>query len=410
MSKQTLVKIGLLVALAASALVGRHGMSPWMIAGLLAFGVYNALFSTPGTGWVRAYAVLGVVSALLSAGGFVTWLVIIVSILVWPPAFLVTWALADGASGGDADERDAASRRAKGGLAALIAAVALVSAAYRLLVAHNLQQTSALFVGLPALLAIVVVVGVSPKSAIGVAFKAVTVGLLFSLVFLWEGVLCVLMSAPLFYVVAGAIAGGMEMARRRRTGTPTVYSFLIVLAVVPTSLEGVTGFTTLNRVESVAASKIVHAAPSDIERAIFEAPRFERGRPRPLLLRAGFPTPAESRIERRAGTTRWVVRMRGGEMLLNGMEARAGDLVLELESARPGLVAWRAVSDSSHMTHFLTFRESIVHWEQIDSKTTRVTWVLRYDRGLDPAFYFGPMERYAARLAAGYLIDTVATP
>jgi len=47
-------------------------------------------------------------------------------------------------------------------------------------------------------------------------------------------------------------------------------------------------------------------------------------------------------------------------MLLNGMEHRAGDLVLDLDEARPGLVRWRAVSDTSHMTHFLRFRESIV--------------------------------------------------
>ena len=37
-------------------------------------------------------------------------------------------------------------------------------------------------------------------------------------------------------------------------------------------------------------------------------------------------------------------------------------------------------------------------------------WTLRYRRLLDPAWYFGPWERYAVRLAAGYLIDTVATP
>jgi len=39
-----------------------------------------------------------------------------------------------------------------------------------------------------------------------------------------------------------------------------------------------------------------------------------------------------------------------------------------------------------------------------------VTWTLDYERGLDPAWYFGPWERYATRLAAGYLIDAVATP
>ena len=97
-------------------------------------------------------------------------------------------------------------------------------------------------------------------------------------------------------------------------------------------------------------------------------------------------------------------------MRVDGMEARVGDLVLDLEEARPGLLRWRAVSDNSHMTHFLNWREAIVQWEPVDARTTRVTWTLRYRRGLDPAWYFGPMERYAVQLAAGYLLESVATP
>ena len=46
----------------------------------------------------------------------------------------------------------------------------------------------------------------------------------------------------------------------------------------------------------------------------------------------------------------------------------------------------------------------------VSANTTKVTWTLRYDRGLDPSWYFGPWERYAAGLAADYLIDSVATP
>jgi hypothetical protein len=102
--------------------------------------------------------------------------------------------------------------------------------------------------------------------------------------------------------------------------------------------------------------------------------------------------------------------MRGGEMLLNGAEPRTGDLTLRLEESKPGRVRWRAVSDTSHMTHFLWWREIVVEWDAVDARTTRVTWTLRYQRGLDPAWYFGPMERYAVRLAGGYLIDAVATP
>ena len=39
-----------------------------------------------------------------------------------------------------------------------------------------------------------------------------------------------------------------------------------------------------------------------------------------------------------------------------------------------------------------------------------MTWTLSYRRRLDPAWYFAPLERYGVGLAAGYLIETLATP
>jgi hypothetical protein len=102
--------------------------------------------------------------------------------------------------------------------------------------------------------------------------------------------------------------------------------------------------------------------------------------------------------------------MRGGEMRLDGMEPRAGDLVLALEEATPRLMRWRVLSDDSHMTHFLRWREAIVEWDAVSPGATRVQWTIRYRRELDPAWYFGPWERYAVRLAAAYLIDSVAAP
>src|SRR5262249_3778689 len=187
-------------------------------------------------------------------------------------------------------------------------------------------------------------------------------------------------------------------------------SWLLIAAVVPMSLEGATSPTTIDRADAVTATQIVHAPHDEVAHALTQPPRFHRVRPRPFVLRAGFPTPTTTRIEGTGTSARWIVGMRGGEMLMNGMEHRAGDIVLALAESRPGRVRWRIVSDSSHMAHFLSFRESIVDWEPIDAATTRVTWTIRFDRGLDPAWYFGPMERYVTRLAAGYLIDAVATP
>ena len=294
-------------------------------------------------------------------------------------------------------------------LTAIILAVTAASITYRAVLSHGLQQSAALFIGVPVVLAIVVIFVANPESATGVACKAVTVGMLLSVLLLWEGFLCIVMAAPLFYLVAIVVSYPIDRRRRAERSARTLYSSLIVLIVAPMSLEGVTDLTTFDRRASVQVSKIVDASPADVEHALLDQPRFARALP--AYLRAGFPRPIASRVERRgAAGLRWVITIRGGETFLNGTEPETGDLTLDLEEQRPGLVRWRAVSDTSHMSHFLTFRESVVVWEPIDSRTTRVTWTIRYDRGLDPAWYFGPMERYATHLAAGYLIDAVATP
>jgi hypothetical protein len=286
--------------------------------------------------------------------------------------------------------------------------VACASIAYRLLTAGGLHQTAALFVGIPALLAIGVVFFVSPRTAVGVACKTVTIGLLVSVLFLDEGVVCVAMSAPLFYAVAVFVGWASDALRRAGGAAERTTYGLAVLALLPMSLEGTTDRLSFDRFESVAETRLVSAPADAVERALREPPRF--GRSLPAYLAVGFPRPVTLRVEDGRDGSRWVVRFRGGEMGIDGVEPRDGDLVLRLEEARSGLLRWRALSDSSHMTHYLRWTESQVSWEPVDDMTTRVTWTLRYRRSLDPAWYFGPWERYAVSLAAGYLIESVATP
>jgi hypothetical protein len=319
------------------------------------------------------------------------------------PAVVVGLALHREAS--DESEPSATTNNSRVVLAVIIAAVAVASIAFRLITGYGLQQTAALFIGIPALLAIMTVFSPTPRSATGIACKAVTIGLLVSLIFLGEGMLCILMSAPLFYAVAIVVGLAIDyLSGKSRKPGGTVMSCVALLALVPMSLEGVTAGTSFAREMSVSQTRIVHASADAVERALFELPRF--GRELPAYLRAGFPRPTAVRIDHDT----WVIRMRGGETRLNGMEPREGDLVLTVDSSRPGVVQWNAASDDSHMTHFLSWRSARVEWNAIDAETTQVTWTLRYRRGLDPAWYFGPMQQYATRLAAGYLIDTVATP
>jgi len=329
---------------------------------------------------------------------------LLMACLLTLPAILVALGLRRRA-GGESDQSRATARKSRIALAAVIGVVAVASVVFRWISGHGLQQSAALFVGIPTLLAIAAVFSPTPQSTTGVACKAVTIGLLTSLIFLGEGMLCVLMSAPLFYAVAIVVGLAVDYLRRdSKKAGGTVVSCVALLALVPMSLEGVTAGTSFAREASASQTRIVHASADDVERALFEVPRFDRALP--AFLGAGFPRPNWARID---GNT-WVIRMRGGEMRLDGMEPREGDLVLTVDASQRGVVQWNAASDDSHMTHFLSWRSARVEWEAIDTNTTRVTWTLRYRRGLDPAWYFGPMEQYATQLAAGYLIDTVATP
>ena len=97
-------------------------------------------------------------------------------------------------------------------------------------------------------------------------------------------------------------------------------------------------------------------------------------------------------------------------MRFAGGEGSPGDLVLQVTVSQPGRVLFRAVSDTSHIAHWLQWKEAEVCWREAGSNQTEVRWRIRYRRLLDPAWYFRPWERYAVRLAAGYLIDTVSIP
>jgi hypothetical protein len=403
------LKLAAAAILVAAATISGLGTRDELAVGLLAFGLFNAVVSPAGTIWVRAVAVLATLAALVFPGSRV--LVTLVAWLVWPPAIMVAWAIArERHDRQDAEpvEQTLNALPAKIAVTAIIVAVALAAVWYRVVVAGGLQQTAALFVGIPALLAVVVVFGVTPRTSVGVACKAVTIGLLVSLLFLGEGILCIAMSAPLFYGVAVGIAGLLGRMRSSPRRPQRIYYCMAVLAVLPLSFEGVTEYTSIERQEQVSETRVLDVPSHAVARAVLEPPRFDRALP--LYLRLGFPRPEATRIEQGPGKPRWVIRFRGGEMRLDGIEPRAGDLIVELDELRPGFARWRAVSDDSHMTHFLEWRGVDVAWEAVGEGKTKVTWTVRYRRGLDPAWYFGPWERYAARLAAGYLIDAVATP
>lgn len=96
--------------------------------------------------------------------------------------------------------------RRKIALLAIVLSFTIVSLAGRMIYVRHLETTSLMFIGIPTMLAILFVFSVRPESAMGTAMTGITFALLLSAMVFGEGTICILMAAPIFYIVGAIIA------------------------------------------------------------------------------------------------------------------------------------------------------------------------------------------------------------
>lgn len=272
------------------------------------------------------------------------------------------------------------------------------ASAYRIIVVHEWEHTALLFVGIPVLLGIATAFSARPSTLTGRVMKVITLALLMAGTLLGEGFVCILMAAPLFYGV-GLVVVAIIKHLDREKGRGVSVGVVILLLGIP-SLEGTRPELSFPRASSVTAEAVVAATPYEVAAALAARPEFDA--PLPPFLQLGFPVPVA------AGGSGLEPGDRRAVVFQDQMER--GALVMEVRLAEPGRVVFEKVSDESKLVHWLAWEEAEVVWEAAPGGGTRVWWTLRYHRRLDPAAYFGPLERYGVGLTAAYLIETVATP
>lgn len=297
---------------------------------------------------------------------------------------------------------DDAARAAGRKVGAIVITLVIVAGAYRILVLNRAQHTSLVFVGLPALAAFTLL-RTRPRTAIGTINKVIALLLCLSGILFGEGLVCILFAAPIFFLVGTVIGYIINRARGTGPDEPSSGSWrgVVALAVVPLSAEGIVPALSFNREERVTVSRVVAVEPSAVRAALSSEPRFDRDLPR--FFKLGFPTPMHSSGGGLAVGSERVVMFAHGQH-------HNGALALRVTSVDSASAVFTVTSDSSYITHWLAWEDAVVQWEPVGPGRTRVTWTLRYRRRLDPAWYFAPLERYGVGLAAGYLIETLATP
>ena len=276
--------------------------------------------------------------------------------------------------------------------------ISLGSLLYKFLEINSLKHTAALFIGIPTFMSIALALTPKAKHITRNILIGTSLGLVSSLVVLNEGSFCVPMTAPLFLGVALIIGISYEKAQRSRLGKVQFLFIVSILSIF--SLEGVFSPLTVSRSVSVSSEQVIAAGSAEIESALSSKPVFND---LPFILTAGFPQPTWTKGKGLNMGDRRSVHFSGGE-------GEPGTVIFEVTERGNNWVRFSLIEDTSHISHWLTWKTSEIHWQAVSTTETKVKWTLNYDRQLDPAWYFGPIEKMAVALTTKALINNLASP
>jgi hypothetical protein len=289
-------------------------------------------------------------------------------------------------------EQSANNANKKRNLFIIIIILAVLSILFRIIGQKELEQTSFLFIGLPTILALLVIKYTdTPKTSYGIVFRVVTLFLLISGIVLGEGLICIIMAAPLFYGVAAIAVFIYEICKKQ--DKEELYSFIFIpLAIMlaqpfsigsaPESQTVITSIIVSNNIEISALNK---------------QPDFSKQLPNYFKL--GFPNPlGVSGLGLEIGDSR--------DIQFQSSTKGIGTLSLEVIKTENQKITFQITSDDTHIAHWLSWKEFSVELKPLEGDKTQITWTSEYTCDLAPKWYFEPLENHAVELMNEHLINS----
>lgn len=231
-----------------------------------------------------------------------------------------------------------------------------------------------------------------------------TIVMLATSAFLFEGFLCVLMFMPIYYF---GITLGFLFARSREkreaAGLENDFrAYAVPVLVLMLSLEGTARSLSFERYREATHVEVINASIEQLQANMARPIALPAKRQWFLAL---FPLPTDVK----AGSLgvgdihtmhftykRW--------FFANYHE---GDMAVRIAAVSPDHIRTEIIRNTSYLSHYMKIDGTDVRFRDLGGGRTRVALTIRYQRLLDPYWYFGPMQQFAAEQSAQYLIDAV---
>ena len=290
---------------------------------------------------------------------------------------------------------------------AVLLLVGAASLCVHFLLSSPLSGSALLYVSIPYLLALVIAAlqPYAPDSKwfhkyVRFLANAAIVFLASSLV-LREGFLCVLLFMPIL-LIGVTTAFLSEWLITHLEGRARQLSIALPICVLASGLEGTHERLSFDRTEQVTA----------IVRSVYSAEELRYNLTLPMRLETDrnwlltlFPMPYEidsstfhlgAIHSAKTRYHRWFVT-----------NTHEGEFRLQLTDVSDLHVASRVTHDTSYFSNYLTLLGSSVKLSPLPDGGTDIELTIDYQRDLDPAWYFGPIQRYAIEQTAKLVIQEV---
>ena len=280
----------------------------------------------------------------------------------------------------------------------------------RLVLDSKFATTSFFYCLVPYLIGVILYVfvpqpkGWSRTKRIGRHLLATLIVMLASSAILFEGFICVIMAAPIYILFALlAIFATPHKADPDRFKKSDVFrASFVPLAVMITSVEGLTDTTSFPREEVITRTQTLNLTPEEIHENLARPVHLDAKRSAflsifPLPERIEAPNFAQGATHKAFFTyRRW-----------GFTNVHKGETHLHMKTVQPLLVETKVTKDTSYFSHYLKVHGTKIKMTPQADGTTQVSLTIRYRRTLDPAWYFGPMQRRAIGESADYLLTHI---
>lgn len=285
----------------------------------------------------------------------------------------------------------------------ILLTVAMVSILIHFLLRSKIYGSALLYVGIPFLVSIILIAFTNKvenptwKQKFINHIRDAFIIMMASSVILFEGFVCVVMFMPIYFSIVLLV---FIIAAINHTYKSKINMHILPILVIAISLEGTHPSLSFDRYNEASSTRIVNSSIEEIKSNLIKPVKLEDDRAWFLDL---FPMPYQLDNNSLETNSIHTIYYRYHRWFITN--THEGETLLRIAEVNDNSIKTEFIKDTSYISHYMKLRSTEIKLNPVDSNNTEVTLTIKYDRLLDPVWYFGPLQEYAIEKTADYIIS-----